>query len=103
MMPFILLLPSLSLLSDMHDIEAKVRTIEADGLLWGASKLVPLAYGIKKLQISCVVEDDKVRVRVGVLWNLLVLEIIVLESNVFFVVLLIHVAFIEGLLYTYTF
>lgn len=25
-----------------------------------AAKLVPLAYGIKKLQISCVVEDDKV-------------------------------------------
>lgn len=44
----------------MADIEAKVRTIEADGLLWGASKLVPLAYGIKKLQIACVVEDDKV-------------------------------------------
>ena len=44
----------------MGVIEAKVRTIEADGLLWGASKLVPLAYGIKKLQISCVVEDDKV-------------------------------------------
>ena len=26
-----------------------------------AAKLVPLAYGIKKLQICCVVEDDKVR------------------------------------------
>lgn len=25
-----------------------------------AAKLVPLAYGIKKLQIGCVVEDDKV-------------------------------------------
>jgi len=25
------------------------------------AKLVPLAYGIKKLQIACVVEDDKVR------------------------------------------
>lgn len=24
------------------------------------AKLVPLAYGIKKLQIVCVVEDDKV-------------------------------------------
>lgn len=33
-----------------------------DGLLWGASKLVPLAYGIKKLQILCVIEDDKVSV-----------------------------------------
>lgn len=27
-----------------------------------SAKLVPLAYGIKKLQISCVVEDDKVSV-----------------------------------------
>uniref|UniRef100_A0A3Q2QR80 Eukaryotic translation elongation factor 1 beta 2 n=1 Tax=Fundulus heteroclitus TaxID=8078 RepID=A0A3Q2QR80_FUNHE len=25
-----------------------------------AAKLVPVGYGIKKLQISCVVEDDKV-------------------------------------------
>ncbi|KAK4471122.1 hypothetical protein MN116_005519 [Schistosoma mekongi] len=46
--------------TDMADIEKAVRSIQADGLLWGASKLVPLAYGIKKLQIGCVVEDDKV-------------------------------------------
>ena len=26
----------------------------------GTAKQVPVAYGIKKLQISCVVEDDKV-------------------------------------------
>ncbi|CAH8493996.1 unnamed protein product [Schistosoma turkestanicum] len=44
----------------MEDIEAAVRSIQLDGLLWGASKYVPLAYGIKKLQIGCVVEDDKV-------------------------------------------
>ena len=24
------------------------------------AKLVPVAYGIKKLQISCVIEDDKI-------------------------------------------
>jgi len=46
--------------TDMEALEQKVRIIEMDGLLWGNSKLVPLAYGIKKLQISCVVEDDKV-------------------------------------------
>merc|ERR1712043_99920 len=46
--------------TDMKKLEELVRTVEADGLLWGASKLVPLAYGIKKLQICCVVEDDKV-------------------------------------------
>ena len=46
--------------TDMAEVEKAVRSVECDGLLWGASKLVPLAYGIKKLQITCVVEDDKV-------------------------------------------
>ena len=46
--------------TDMQEMERLVRTIEADGLVWGASKLVPVGYGIKKLQIVCVVEDDKV-------------------------------------------
>lgn len=48
--------------TDMKAMEDAVRKIETDGLLWGASKLVPLAFGIHKLQISCVVEDDKVSV-----------------------------------------
>lgn len=48
--------------TDMAAMEKQVRTIVMDGLLWGASKLVPLAYGIKKLQIMCVIEDDKVSV-----------------------------------------
>lgn len=43
-------------------MEVEVRKIEMEGLLWGASKLVPLAYGIKKLQIATVIEDDKVSV-----------------------------------------
>lgn len=46
--------------TDMADVEKCVRSIATDGLLWGVSKLVPVGYGIKKLQISCVVEDDKV-------------------------------------------
>lgn len=46
--------------TDMAKLEECVRSVQADGLLWGASKLVPVGYGIKKLQISCVVEDDKV-------------------------------------------
>lgn len=48
--------------TDMKALEESVRAIKMDGLLWGASKLVPLAYGIKKLQISSVVEDDKVSI-----------------------------------------
>merc|ERR1712243_178090 len=46
--------------TDMAKMEECVRTIECDGLVWGQSKLVPLAYGIKKLQICAVIEDDKV-------------------------------------------
>jgi translation elongation factor EF-1beta/ribosomal protein L12E/L44/L45/RPP1/RPP2 len=48
--------------TDMKAMEKNVRTIVMDGLLWGASKLIPLAYGINKLQIMCVIEDDKVSV-----------------------------------------
>ncbi|XP_014652740.1 PREDICTED: elongation factor 1-delta isoform X1 [Ceratotherium simum simum] len=46
--------------TDMAQLEACVRSIQLDGLTWGASKLVPVGYGIRKLQIQCVVEDDKV-------------------------------------------
>jgi len=46
--------------TDMALLEQEVRAIEADGLLWGTGKLVAVGYGIKKLQISLVVEDDKV-------------------------------------------
>ncbi|XP_030388597.1 probable elongation factor 1-beta [Scaptodrosophila lebanonensis] len=48
--------------TDMKEMENNVRTIEMDGLLWGASKLVPVGYGINKLQIMCVIEDDKVSI-----------------------------------------
>ncbi|VDQ08564.1 unnamed protein product [Trichobilharzia regenti] len=44
----------------MDELTSLVKSIQADGLLWGQSKLVPVAYGIKKLQICCVVEDDKI-------------------------------------------
>jgi len=48
--------------TNMQDLEKNVRSIQMDGLVWGASKLVPVGYGIKKLQIMCVVEDEKVSV-----------------------------------------
>ena len=44
----------------MTELEANVRSIEKDGLLWGRSQLVEIGYGIKKLRINAVVEDDKV-------------------------------------------
>ncbi|KAK4187453.1 translation elongation factor 1 beta [Podospora australis] len=46
--------------TDMVALEEGVRAIEKDGLVWGASKLVPVGFGIKKLQINLVVEDEKV-------------------------------------------
>jgi len=46
----------------MKELEKCVRSVVMDGLLWGVSKLVPLAYGIQKLQITSVVEDDKVSI-----------------------------------------
>ncbi|XP_033727025.1 elongation factor 1-delta-like isoform X2 [Pecten maximus] len=48
--------------TDMKEVENSLRSINQDGLLWGAAKLVPLAYGIKKLQIAIVIEDAKVSV-----------------------------------------
>ncbi|CAG8701065.1 11433_t:CDS:10, partial [Ambispora leptoticha] len=48
--------------TNMEELEKSVRSISLDGLTWGQSKFVPVGYGIKKLQIGCVVEDDKVGV-----------------------------------------
>lgn len=44
----------------MKELENSVRSIEQDGLVWGKSQLVAVGFGIKKLQINLVVEDDKV-------------------------------------------
>jgi len=46
--------------TDMAKMQECVRSIQWDGLVWGAAKLVPVGYGIHKLQIICVIEDDKI-------------------------------------------
>lgn len=70
--------------TDLKEMERLIRQIQTDGLVWGAcktplpfpfqqtvynswqaslfvlAKFLPVAYGIQKLQIGCVVEDDKV-------------------------------------------
>ena len=46
--------------TDLAEMERQVRAIQMDGLFVGGSQLVPIGYGIQKLQINCVVEDDKV-------------------------------------------
>jgi len=48
--------------TDMKEMENCVRTIEMDGLLWGQALLKPIGYGINKLTINCVVEDDKISI-----------------------------------------
>merc|ERR1712019_187175 len=48
--------------TDMDAMLKSVKTIEMDGLLWGTSKLVPVGYGINKLQVMVVVEDAKVSI-----------------------------------------
>merc|ERR1712059_110697 len=48
--------------TDLDEMLKLVKGIEMDGLLWGASKQVPIGYGIKKLTVMCTVEDDKVSV-----------------------------------------
>ncbi|KAM7353706.1 elongation factor 1-delta isoform 2-T2 [Cochliomyia hominivorax] len=48
--------------TDLKEMEKVIKKISTDGLLWGASKLVPVAFGISKLSISCVVEDEKVSI-----------------------------------------
>jgi len=48
--------------TDLKKMEANVRAIEMEGLVWGAAKTVPLAFGIHKLSILCTVEDEKVSI-----------------------------------------
>lgn len=48
--------------TNMKELQANVRSIEIEGLTWGASKLVPVGYGISKLQVNLVVEDEKVSI-----------------------------------------
>jgi len=48
--------------TDMDAMLKSAKTIEKDGLVWGAHKLVPVGYGINKLQLMCVVEDEKVSI-----------------------------------------
>lgn len=48
--------------TDMKKLEEIVRSVQMPGLFWGASKLIAVGYGIKKLQIMMTIEDDLVSV-----------------------------------------
>jgi len=46
--------------TDLEGVMTKLRAIERDGLLWGAHRLTEIAYGIKKLTVMIVIEDEKI-------------------------------------------
>ncbi|KAK9451505.1 elongation factor 1-beta [Limtongia smithiae] len=46
--------------TDMEELLANVKSIEMDGLVFGSHQFIPIGYGIKKLQINVVIEDDKI-------------------------------------------
>jgi elongation factor 1-beta len=48
--------------TDMVKLEECVRSVQMEGLLWGASKLVTVVAGIKKLQIMMTIVDDLVSI-----------------------------------------
>ncbi|GKC89507.1 elongation factor 1-delta-like protein [Tanacetum coccineum] len=48
--------------TDMQKLEEAVRSVQMEGLTWGASKLVPVGYGIKKLQVMMTIVDDLVSI-----------------------------------------
>ena len=41
----------------MKKLEEVVRSVQIPGLFWGASKLMAVGYGIKKLQVMMNIED----------------------------------------------
>merc|ERR1712098_218547 len=48
--------------TDLDAMLKSVKSIEMDGLVWGANKKIPVGYGINKLQVMCTVEDEKVSI-----------------------------------------
>jgi elongation factor 1-beta len=46
---------------DLIALANKVYALEIDGLIWNKEpKILEVAYGVQKLQVGCVIEDDKV-------------------------------------------
>lgn len=46
--------------TNLDELKANVLAIEKDGLVWGAHQFVAVSFGIKKLQINLVIEDEKI-------------------------------------------
>merc|ERR1712179_405947 len=48
--------------TNMTEILKAAKTIKREGLVWGESKVLPIAFGVNKLQLKCEVEDGKVSI-----------------------------------------
>ncbi|KDO32532.1 hypothetical protein SPRG_19459 [Saprolegnia parasitica CBS 223.65] len=47
--------------TDLEALAIKIKALEVNGLTWGEShKLVPVAFGIKKLLVQCIIIDELV-------------------------------------------
>lgn len=47
--------------TDLDELAAKIKALPVEGLTWGEGhKLVPVAFGIKKLLVQCIIIDDMV-------------------------------------------
>ncbi|XP_064647886.1 elongation factor 1-beta-like [Lineus longissimus] len=45
--------------TDFSEVERLVKSVEHQGLLWGASKVEPVAFGVSQMLITCVLIDDE--------------------------------------------
>lgn len=47
--------------TDLDELFKKIITIDMDGLVWKQdNKKEPIAYGVYKLVVGCVIEDEKI-------------------------------------------
>jgi len=44
--------------TDLNQLLKSIKAIEMEGLTWGGHEFIPVAYGIRKIRIICVVVDD---------------------------------------------
>ena len=45
--------------TDLEELATQIKNVKIENLVWGIGhKIVPLAFGICKLQVSCVILDD---------------------------------------------
>lgn len=49
--------------TDLSKLFEKIKQIKVEGLVWNTEpKIIPVAFGMNKLQVGCVIEDAKVSI-----------------------------------------